>query len=182
MPTFLFFRNRLIYCNNAFVMVSQGSKLEKKIVDAVEKCLEEMFEHTDLELVDVEYRRESSGWVLRVYVDKKGGVLLEDCSRTSHQLGDIIEVKEIIPDAYSLEVTSPGVNRPLKKEEDFIRVIGKTVKLKTRTLLNNRKKFKGVLKGCREEMLLINSDGNDFSVPLSIVKKANLEYDFNKKQ
>ncbi len=97
-------------------MVSQGQKLEKKIIDAVEKCLEEMFEHTDLELVDVEYRRESSGWVLRAYIDKKGGVQLADCSRTSSQLGDIIEVKDIILDAYSLEVTSPGVNRPLKNK------------------------------------------------------------------
>jgi len=169
-------------CRYTLAMVSQGQKLEKKIIDAVEKCLEEMFEHTDLELVDVEYRRESSGWVLRAYIDKKGGVQLADCSRTSSQLGDIIEVKDIILDAYSLEVTSPGVNRPLKKQEDFIKVIGETVKLKTRTLLNNRKNFRGVLKSCREEMLLIDSDGKEFSIPLSIVKKANLEYDFNKKQ
>ena len=105
-------------------MASQGKKLEKKIVEDVEKCFEEMYGHADLELVEVEYRRESSGWVLRVYVDKEGGVLLDDCRMTSSQLGDIIEVKDIIPGAYSLEVTSPGLNRPLKKKEDFIRVIG----------------------------------------------------------
>jgi len=163
-------------------MVTQGKKLEKKIIDDVETCLEEMVEQTDLELVDVEYRRESSGWVLRVYIDKKGGVQFEDCSRISSQLGDIIEVKDIIPVAYSLEVTSPGVNRPLKKEQDFIKVIGETVKLKTRTLLNNRKNFKGVLKDIKNGMLLIDSDGKALSIPYCDVKKANLEYNFNKKQ
>ncbi len=163
-------------------MASQGKKLEKKIVEDVEKCFEEMYGHTDLELVDVEYRRESSGWVLRVYVDKEGGVLLDDCSMTSNQLGDIIEVKDIILGMYSLEVTSPGVNRPLKKEEDFIRVIGKTIKLKTRTLLNNRKNFKGVLKEFKDGMLKIDSDGKELDILYKDVKKANLEYDFNIKQ
>jgi ribosome maturation factor RimP len=100
---------------------------------------------------------------------------------TSNQLGDIIEVKDIIPGAYSLEVTSPGVNRLLKKEEDFIRVIGETIKLKTRTLLNKRKNFKGVLKEFKDGMLKIDSDGKEFNILYKDVKKANLEYDFNKK-
>ena len=163
-------------------MASQGKKLEKKIVEDVEKCFEEMFGNTDLELVEVEYRREASGWVLRVYIDKEGGVLLDDCSMTSNQLGDIIEVKDIIPGAYSLEVTSPGLNRPLKKEEDFIGLIGETIKLKTRTLLNKRKNFKGVLKEFKDGMLKIDSDGKEFNISYKDVKKANLEYDYNKKQ
>jgi len=163
-------------------MASHGKKLEKKIVEDVEKCFEEMFGHTDLELVDVEYRRGSSGWVLRVYIDKEGGVLLDDCSMTSNQLGDIIEVKDIISGAYSLEVTSPGLSRPLKKEEDFIRAIGETIKLKTRTLINKRKNFKGVLNELKDGMLEIDSDGKEFNIPFKDVKKANLEYDFNKKQ
>jgi ribosome maturation factor RimP len=169
-------------CRQALFMASHGKKIEKKIVEDVEKCFEEMYGHTELELVDVEYRRESSGWILRVYIDKEGGVLLDDCSMTSNQLGDIIEVKDIILGEYSLEVTSPGVNRPLKKEEDFIRVIGKTIKLKTRTLLNNRKNFKGVLKEFKDGMLKIDSDGKEFNILYKDVKKANLEYDFNKKQ
>jgi ribosome maturation factor RimP len=97
-------------------------------------------------------------------------------------LGDIIEVKDIIPGAYSLEVTSPGLNRPLKKEEDFIRVRGETIKLKTRILLNKRKNFKGVLKEFKGGMLKIDSDGKEFNILYKDVKKANLEYDFNKKQ
>ena len=163
-------------------MASQGKKLEKKIVEEVEKYFAEMCGQTDLELVEVEYRRESSGWVLRVYIDKEGGVLLDDCSMTSNLLGDIIEVKDIIPGAYSLEVTSPGLNRPLKKEEDFIRVIGKTVKLKTSTPLNKRKNFKGVLKEFKDGMLKIDSDGKEFNILYKDVKKANLEYAFNKKK
>ena len=162
-------------------MASQGKKLEKKIVKDVEKCFEEMCGHTGLELVDIEYRRESSGWVLRIYIDKEGGVQLDDCSRTSSQLGDIIEVKDIIPGAYNLEVTSPGVNRPLKKEDDFTQVIGETIKLKTKTLLNKRKNFKGVLNEFKDGMLIIQSDGKEFNIPYNDVKKANLEYDFSKK-
>ncbi len=162
-------------------MASHREKLEKKIVEDVETCFKEIYGNTDLELVDVEYNRESSGWVLRVYIDKEGGVLLDDCSMISNQLGDIIDIKDIIPGSYSLEVTSPGVNRPLKKKEDFISVIGETIKLKTRAFLNKRKNFKGVLKEFKDGVLKIDSDGKEFNILYKNVKKANLEYDFNKK-
>ena len=162
-------------------MPSQREKLEKKIVEDVETCFKEIYGNTDLELVDIEYHRESSGWVLRVYIDKEGGVLLDDCSMTSNQLGDIIEIKDIIPGSYSLEVTSPGVNRPLKKEEDFISVIGEKIKLKTRIFLNKRKNFKGVLNEFKDGVLKIDVEGKEFNILHKDVKKANLEYNFNKK-
>jgi len=169
-------------CRCARVMVSQGKKLEMKIIETVEKCLGEILCQSDLETVAVEYRRESSGWVLRVYLDKPGGVRLSDCSRVSGQLRDLLEVRDVIPGAYTLEVTSPGVNRPLKKTADFQKVIGETVKLKTGTFLDGRRNFKGVLKGVKAGVLLIESDGKEFSIPCTAIKKANLAFDFNKKK
>ena len=108
-------------------MASQGKKLEKKIVEDVEKCFEEMYGHADRELVEVEYRRESSGWVLRVYIDKEGGVLLDDCSMTSSQLGDIIEVKDIMNGANRGEGKETGGKRKRKKEEEGRRGRGESI-------------------------------------------------------
>ena len=78
-----------------------------------------------LELVDVEFKKEGKNWVLRVFIDKEGGVTLEDCQKISRLAGDLIEVEEVIEPAYTMEVSSPGLNRVLKKEKDFIKFSGK---------------------------------------------------------
>ena len=105
-----------------------------------------------LELVEVEYKREGHGMVLRLYIDRPGGVTLDDCSEVSRELSALLDVEDVIPGRYTLEVSSPGLNRPLTKEADYLRSIGRLVKIRTRLLTpddrgNPRKTFLGELLG-----------------------------------
>ncbi|HAF31923.1 MAG TPA: ribosome maturation factor, partial [Anaerovibrio sp.] len=100
--------------------------MSKLIEDTVEKIVEELLEGTNIELVAVEYVREKD-WYLRVFIDKEGGIELDDCQELSGRLGDILDEKDVIKGAYMLEVSSPGLDRELKKEKDFRREQGKKV-------------------------------------------------------
>lgn len=163
-------------------MESDGKKLEEKVLGEVESIIEDILEHEAMELVDVAYRRESYGWVLRVLIDKDGGVTIDDCNHISHQLSDILDVKDVIYCSYKLEVSSPGLNRPLRKEKDFKRFIGETVRLKTCTFIENRKNFQGRLINYKDASIFLDIDGQHFTIPHSVVEKANLEYDFKREK
>ena len=163
-------------------MKSDGKGLEEKVLGEAESIIEGVLEHEGMDLVDVAYRREPCGWVLRIFIDKDGGVTVDDCSHISRQLSDILEVKDVICCSYKLEVSSPGLNRPLRKEKDFQRFIGETVSLKTRTSIENRKNFKGRLIDYKDGSIVIDVDGQHFTVPHGMAEKANLEYDFEKEK
>ena len=175
MPTFLFGNK-----NGFFGMEPGAQTLQVKVVGEVERIAEDIIRHEELELVAVEYRRESTGWVLRVYIDKDGGVSIGDCKTISRQLADILDAKDVVPYSYRLEVSSPGLNRPLTKEKDFMKYKGETVKLKTLRPINNRRNFKGYLVDFKENSIFLDMDGQSFSIPFCNIEKANLEYNFKK--
>jgi ribosome maturation factor RimP len=152
--------------------------IEDTVLGEVEGIVTGIVEHEGMELVDIAYQREPTGWVLRVYIDKPGGVTVDDCSFISGQLGDTLDVKDVFLYPYKMEVSSPGFNRPLKKEKDFKRFTGETISITTRAPIDNRKNFKGKLIDFREGSIFIDIDGEIFSVPHAAVRKANLEYDF----
>ena len=127
-----------------------------------------------LELVDVEFKKEGKNWVLRVFIDKEGGVTLEDCQKISSLVGDLIEVEEVIEPAYTMEVSSPGLNRVLKKEKDFIRFSGKKIGVQCHAPLNGRKKFIGILKDFKNQSIHLEVDGQLQIIPINRVAKANL--------
>ena len=127
-----------------------------------------------LELVDVEFKKEGKNWVLRVFIDKEGGVTLEDCQKISSLVGDLIEVEEVIEPAYTMEVSSPGLNRVLKKEKDFIRFFGKKIGVQCHAPLNGRKKFTGILKDFKNQSIHLDVDGQLQIIPIHRVAKANL--------
>ena len=127
-----------------------------------------------LELVDVEFKKEGKNWVLRVFIDKEGGVTLEDCQKISRLAGDLIEVEEVIEPAYTMEVSSPGLNRVLKKEKDFIRFSGKKIGVQCHAPLNGRKKFTGILKDFKNQSIHLEVDGQLQTIPINRVAKANL--------
>jgi len=127
-----------------------------------------------LELVDVEFKKEGKNWVLRVFIDKEGGVTLEDCQKISSLVGDLIEVEEVIEPAYTMEVSSPGLNRVLKKEKDFIRFSGKKIGVQCHAPLNGRKKFTGILKDFKNQSIHLEVDGQLQIIPIHRVAKANL--------
>lgn len=133
-------------------------------------------ERLGVELVDVEYVKEGRSWFLRVYIDKEGGVDLDDCQAVSTQVSDLLdEHEDSFPHAYYLEVSSPGAERPLKKREDFIRFAGRLVSIKTYTPFHGRKKFTGVLKsGDRDDGLVLVVDGEELLIPWSGIARANL--------
>lgn len=137
-----------------------------------------------MELVDLEYKREGRSSALRLFIDKPGGVTLDDCAAVSREVGAILEVDDPIGTAYRLEVSSPGIDRPLKKPADFERFAGQLIKLKTRGLIDpderghRRKTFLGELLGLDGGMVRLRQTdrrGGEIAIPLEEIDKANLE-------
>ena len=110
-----------------------------------EELLIPILEKYEFELVDVEYVKEAGTWYLRAYIDKPGGIAINDCEVVSRELSDLLDQKDFIDDSYILEVSSPGLGRPLKKERDFARSIGAEVEIRTYRMVEGRKEFTGVL-------------------------------------
>ena len=155
---------------------------QKQTVEArVRTIAEPILEAEGLELVDAEYVREKEGWILRLFIDKQGGIGIEDCTAASHAVETAIDVEDFIPHEYSLEVSSPGLNRPLKKPEHFQKAMGKKVKVKTYGPIGEppRKNFTGVLSGADVSSVTVEVEGaGAFQIPLKEIAKANLEYEF----
>ena len=131
-----------------------------------------------LELVDVEFKKEGKNWILRIYIDREGGVTLADCQKVSRLAGDLIEVEEVIEPVYTLEVSSPGLNRVLKKEKDFLKYSGKKIYVQCHAPMDGRKKFTGILTGFIDQSIHLEVDGQQHTIPLSQVAKANLVIEF----
>ena len=127
-----------------------------------------------LELVDIEYKKEGKDWVLRVFIDKEEGVTVLDCQKVSHLTGDLIDIEETITTPYSLEVSSPGLNRVLKREKDFLKFKGRQIRLHSLSPIDNRRKFIGILADFKDQTVFLELDGKLLEIPLRQVGKANL--------
>jgi len=143
------------------------------------KLFEPVVESMGYELVGVEFLGAGGYGTLRVYIDRDSGVNLDDCAAISHQISGILDVEEPIKQAYDLEVSSPGIERPLFKLADFERYAGKTARIKLAVGLLGRKNFKGELQGVADSKLVtIEVDGEVFDLPYADIAKANLVGDF----
>ncbi len=150
----------------------------ESLIQEVSKTIEPILRSQGLELIDVEYNREAQGWVLRIYLDREGGITVEDCAEASRELGAILEVRDLIPNRYVLEVSSPGVTRPLKRPEDFNKYQNRSVKIKLFMPLEGRRNFKGKLLGLKEDKVSVESERRIYEIPIQNIAKANLELDF----
>ena len=121
----------------------------------VEKFLIPIMEENNFELVDVEYVKEAGTWYLRAYIDKEGGFTVDDCEMVSRRLSDWLDKEDFIDDSYILEVSSPGLGRPLKKEKDYQRSIGKLIDIKLYRAEDKQKEFTGVLKAYDEKTVTL---------------------------
>jgi len=154
------------------------------IAARVDELLQPLLESMGLELVDIEYKPEGHGRVLRLYIDKPGGVTLDDCSTVSRELSELLDVEDFIRERYTLEVSSPGINRPLKTDSDYRRYTGRLVKIRTSELLadeagNRRKTFLGELLGLEGGVVSVRlSEGPLARIPLDKIAKSNLEFEF----
>jgi ribosome maturation factor RimP len=137
-----------------------------------------------LELVDCEYKKEGRAMVLRLFIDREGGISLDDCASVSRELSELLDVEDVVPAEYTLEVSSPGLCRPLKKEADYLRYVGRLTKIKTFELCaddegNPRKTFLGELLGIEDGIVRIKlQEGQTAGIPLDKIAKAHLEFEF----
>ena len=157
---------------------------QESVADRARQLLEPVLARDGFDLVEVEWQREGGGWVLRLYVDKAGGVGIEDCQAASRLVETLLDVEDFIEPAYSLEVSSPGVERPLRKPQDFQRFAGQRAKvrafgpLESAAGLAQRKQWTGILRGFADGAVEIDVDGTVHRIPVERVAKAHLEYDF----
>jgi ribosome maturation factor RimP len=154
----------------------------QQVEDRVRTLAEPLVAGEGLELLDVEFLRENGTWVLRVFVDQPGGrVGVEECARASHVLDPALDVEDVVPHEYQLEVSSPGLNRPLKKPGHFQRVVGQQVRVKTFGPLFDppRKSFLGRLEGVSDAAITVQVEGaGAFTIAFKDIARANLEFEF----
>ncbi len=146
--------------------------------ERVERFLMPIMEENRYELVDVEWVKEAGTWYLRAYIDKEGGFSVDDCEKVSRRLSDWLDKEDFIPESYILEVSSPGLGRPLKKEKDFARSIGKDVDIKLYRARDKRKDFKGILEAYDQDTVTIREDGTELVFERSEIALIRLAFDF----
>ncbi|MDO4324212.1 MAG: ribosome maturation factor RimP [Lachnospiraceae bacterium] len=126
-----------------------------------EELLLPLMEQHHFELVDVEYVKEGGSWYLRAYIDKPGGITVDDCEVVSRALSDLLDEHDFIEEAYILEVSSPGLGRPLKKDKDFARSVGEEIEIKTFRAVNHQKDFTGILREYDKEKIVIEVENQE---------------------
>ncbi len=144
----------------------------------VEGLVQPIVDEHGFELVDVEYLKEMGQWYLRVYVDKEGGIFINDCETVSRALDAKMEENNPIKDGYILEVSSPGLDRPLKKEKDFKRSIGRKVEVKLYKPLNGSKLYEGILEGFTDDTVEIRVDSELVTIERSAIALIRLAFEF----
>jgi ribosome maturation factor RimP len=146
----------------------------------VRQIVEEVVEGQGYEFVDLELKGGGNNSLLRVYIDKPGGVTHRDCQLISEQLGTVLDVEDPIPFSYTLEVSSPGLDRKLIKEADYLRFDGKLARVQTRIPLQHQKVFRGRLRGLQDAKILLElPKGQMLEIPLDVVQEARLEFDWD---
>ncbi len=154
--------------------MSKHEEYEKR----TEEMLMPLMEEHSFELVDVEYVKEAGNWYLRAYIDKKGGINIDDCELISRALSDMLDEQDFIEEAYILEVSSPGLGRPLKKDKDLQRSIGEEVEVRTYRAIEKQKEFTGVLKRFDEDSVTIEVEEKEMSFARKDIALIRLAFDF----
>lgn len=145
----------------------------------VEAFLLPLMEEHRFELVDVEYIKEAGNWYLRAYIDKEGGIAVDDCEVISRLLGAWLDEKDFIADSYILEVSSPGLGRPLKKEKDFVRNMGKSVDIRLYKQLDGQKEFTGDLKSYdKQTVTIVTEEGAEMVFERPAIALIRQSFDF----
>ena len=152
------------------------AKFEQKLTDMLRPAVEEVGK----ELLGCEFISAGNHSVLRLFIDHENGIEVDDCAEVSRQVGAILDVEDPISSEYNLEVSSPGLDRPLFEMSQFQAVIGETINVKLSIPLNGRRKFKGKLQTIENDTLVVLLDGEEYELIFSNVDKANLVYNFDK--
>jgi ribosome maturation factor RimP len=164
-PLFLFFNGKV-------------PDMAETVSKQVEAIALPVLHELGLELVEVQYRREKNGWVLRLIIDKQEGVSLDDCTAVSREIGQLLDIEDFIDQAYNLEVSSPGLDRPLKSIADFQRFIGRRAKIKTNEPIAGEHVFVGKIQQTMGETIILEVGRKELTIPFAVVSKARLEVEF----
>jgi ribosome maturation factor RimP len=145
--------------------------------EQIQRLLDPILDSLGLTLWNLEFRKEGPQWLLRIYIDREpGGATLDDCETVSRDLGTVLDVEETIPHAYTLEVSSPGLDRSLTKPEHYRRSLGKQIRIKTYRAINNQKVFRGTLAGLEDAVAVLETEsGEVLRISLENISKASLE-------
>ena len=150
---------------------------KKDYESMTEELITPIIEANHFELVDVEWVKEGPNWYLRVYIDKEGGITVDDCELVSRAFGDILDEKDYIAENYIFEVSSPGLDRPLKKEKDFARSVGKEVEVRLYKAIDKKKEFVGLLDSYDDHSVTLElEDGNTKTFEKSAVALIRLAF------
>ena len=148
--------------------------------EQIRQLAEPLLSSEGMELILVECLKMRTHWLVRIYMDREGGVTVEDCAQISNQLGDLLDVHDTPPGPYTLEVSSPGLDRPLDRDQDFLKYRGSRVHLRLSEKIEGRRDFRGELAGYEDsddgKLLVVKVEGKTFRIPRKTVVKANLEY------
>jgi ribosome maturation factor RimP len=157
-----------------FVVMSMGVDWER-----IRRLIEEVVEAQGYEFVDAEFKRGGKSSILRIFIDRPAGISHSDCELVSEQVGTVLDVEDLIPSSYTLEVSSPGLDRKLVKESDYSRFEGKLARIQTRIPLNQQKVFRGKLLGLHDGKVRLELPrGNLMEIPLDVIQEARLEFDW----
>lgn len=144
-----------------------------------EELITPILDRMNFELVDVEYVKEGGTWYLIAYIDKEGGITVNDCEAVAREMNEILDREDFVEDSYVFEVSSPGLGRPLKKEKDYIRSMGKEVEIRTYRAINREKEFYGILSAYDENTVTIKTeDGTEMTFEKSDIALIRLAFDF----
>jgi len=144
-------------------------------VSDIWSLIEPVVEGMGYEVVDIDFRPHSTDGLLRIFIDKSGGIQLEDCEAVSKQVSSVLDVEDPIPGQFNLEVSSPGLDRPLRKQQDFVRFAGEKIKIKLSVpTLEGQRNFTGKLMGMQNEEVILLADGETHNFPLDSIDKAHI--------
>ena len=152
--------------------------MSKTLVIKARQLLEPHVTELGLELVDVEYVKEGAHWFLRIYIDKEGGVDIDDCTAVSQRVSELLDKENIISQAYMLEVSSPGIERPLRKKEDYEKYKGELVSVNSTKPIEGYSRFTGILKGLIDEKVILEYNSKEIAIPMELIERAHLTFEF----
>lgn len=155
------------------MFICKAMKRDRKV--EVEKAIKPILERMNLELVNIEFKKEPRGFVLRIFLDKEGGIDLDTITQASEAISAVLDLIEPISGRYTLEVSSPGVERPLNKPENFKRFVGERVEIRTEEPVAGRRKFTGILTGAKQENFTVRCDETEYEITYKNVLKAHLK-------
>jgi len=164
-----------VACATLFFVKANMPNAKNVLVEQIEALVTPALQELAYELVDLEFLHEHGQWVLRFFLDKEHGITLDDCAVMSDRIGRLLDATDVIKQAYTLEISSPGINRPLRKESDYVKFRGEKVDITMYAPVHGRRHFNGTLESVEPGRVIVNCEGEPFTLAMADIAKAKLD-------